>query len=82
MTQKFLPLLRQYQGRVINVSSLLGKFAISGFGVYCASKFALEGECVRPFLTRRGQAAGREGMLTGRLSGRSGGSCTQGCRTL
>lgn len=42
-TQKFLPLLRQYHGRVIMVSSLLGKMAIPGMGVYSSSKFALEG---------------------------------------
>jgi NAD(P)-dependent dehydrogenase (short-subunit alcohol dehydrogenase family) len=42
-TQAFLPLLRQGQGRILQMSSMGGKSAIPYFGTYCASKFALEG---------------------------------------
>jgi len=42
VTQTFLPLLRQGQGRVINMSSISGRVAMPFFGPYAASKFALE----------------------------------------
>ncbi|MGH7998606.1 MAG: SDR family oxidoreductase [Brasilonema sp.] len=42
VTQAFLPLLRKAQGRVINMSSDLGKISAPLRGPYCASKFALE----------------------------------------
>ncbi len=41
-TQKFLPLLRQSKGRVINVSSVLGVLTVPELGVYSASKHAME----------------------------------------
>jgi short-subunit dehydrogenase len=41
-TQKFLPLLRQSKGRVINVSSILGALTVPEMGVYSASKHAME----------------------------------------
>ena len=41
LTQKVLPWLRQSQGRVINVSSIMSWLMGPGFGVYCSSKAAL-----------------------------------------
>jgi len=42
VTRQFLPLLKKAKGRIVNVSSINGRF---GFGnsIYCASKFAVEG---------------------------------------
>jgi NAD(P)-dependent dehydrogenase (short-subunit alcohol dehydrogenase family) len=40
--QKFLPLLREKKGRIINISSISGKSSIPFNGTYSASKFALE----------------------------------------
>ncbi|MGD8944688.1 MAG: SDR family NAD(P)-dependent oxidoreductase [Desulfobacterales bacterium] len=40
--QAFLPLLRQTQGRIINIGSVAGIFASPLMGPYCASKFAME----------------------------------------
>lgn len=42
MTQAVLPLIRETQGRVVNVSSISGLFASPYLGPYCASKFAVE----------------------------------------
>ncbi len=41
ITQAFLPLLRQGQGRIVNVGSLVGKVAFPLWGPYAASKFAV-----------------------------------------
>jgi NAD(P)-dependent dehydrogenase (short-subunit alcohol dehydrogenase family) len=43
VTQGFLPMLRDGQGRVIMVGSILGLVALPLGGAYAASKFALEG---------------------------------------
>ncbi|MEI2696028.1 MAG: SDR family oxidoreductase [Saprospiraceae bacterium] len=40
--QKFLPVLRQKQGKIINISSISGRSSMPFNGTYCASKFALE----------------------------------------
>ncbi len=42
VTQAFLPLLRQGQGRIVNMSSISGRVATPFLGPYAASKFALE----------------------------------------
>ena len=41
-TQAFLPFLRESKGRVINMSSVSGRFAFPFAGIYAASKYALE----------------------------------------
>ncbi len=43
LTNLVMPVFRrQGRGRIVNVSSIVGKLAIPYFGAYCASKFALE----------------------------------------
>lgn len=42
VTRAFLPLIRKSQGRIVNVSSILGRVADPFLGAYCISKFALE----------------------------------------
>ena len=42
VTQAFLPLLRQVQGRIINIGSVVGKITMPFYGALCASKYALE----------------------------------------
>jgi NAD(P)-dependent dehydrogenase (short-subunit alcohol dehydrogenase family) len=42
VTQAFLPLIRQAQGRIINMGSIAGRAAMPLMGPYSASKFALE----------------------------------------
>ena len=42
VTQAFLPLLRKARGRVVNMSSIVGRAAIPYMGPYAASKHALE----------------------------------------
>ncbi len=41
--QEFLPLIRKWHGRIINVVSASGKFAMPLLGAYSGSKFAMEG---------------------------------------
>ncbi len=43
VTQAFLPMLREGNGRVVNVGSIGGKIAGPLLGAYAASKFAMEG---------------------------------------
>ncbi len=43
VTQAFIPLLRDGQGRILNISSIGGRMVTPFFGSYSASKFALEG---------------------------------------
>lgn len=43
VTQAFLPLLRKEKGRIINISSVAGRFAFPGTCSYSASKFAVQG---------------------------------------
>lgn len=42
VTQAFLPLIRQGHGRIVNIGSANGNFALPFMGAYAASKFALE----------------------------------------
>jgi NAD(P)-dependent dehydrogenase (short-subunit alcohol dehydrogenase family) len=42
VTQRFLPLLRQSLGRIVNISSVNGKLSFPFSSFYSASKFALE----------------------------------------
>jgi NAD(P)-dependent dehydrogenase (short-subunit alcohol dehydrogenase family) len=43
VTRAFLPSMRERcSGRIVNVSSILGRFTLPGTGVYAASKYALE----------------------------------------
>jgi short-subunit dehydrogenase len=43
LTQELLPALRKTKGKVINISSVMGRFSLPLGSVYSASKFALEG---------------------------------------
>lgn len=43
VSKAFLPLVRKARGRVVNVASMAGRFALSGFSAYCSSKFACIG---------------------------------------
>lgn len=43
MFKNALPLLKQSKGRIINVASIAGKVTYPRYGIYSASKFAVEG---------------------------------------
>lgn len=42
MTKAFLPLIRKSHGRIVNVSSILGRVADPFIGAYCITKYGLE----------------------------------------
>jgi 3-hydroxybutyrate dehydrogenase len=42
VTKAFLPLIRQYQGRIVNVASMLGRSPALYSSAYCISKFGVE----------------------------------------
>ena len=43
VTKSVLPLLRQSQGRIVNVASIAGRTGLPSQPAYCASKYAVEG---------------------------------------
>lgn len=43
LTRELLPYLRRAQGRIVNISSVLGTIGLPLTSSYCASKFAVEG---------------------------------------
>lgn len=49
VTKRFLPLIRRCKGRVVNVTSVLGRSPISYNSAYVSSKYAIEGfsDCLR-----------------------------------
>ena len=48
VTRAFLPPMRQRgDGRIVNVSSILGRFALPGSGLYAASRQLRVGRCPR-----------------------------------
>nr|XP_056705821.1 D-beta-hydroxybutyrate dehydrogenase, mitochondrial-like [Euleptes europaea] len=58
VTKAFLPLIRRARGRVVNVSSMLGRMASPLRSSYCISKFGLEAftDCLRQEMYRWGVA--------------------------
>lgn len=57
LIQEVLPSMRrQGGGRIVNITSLNGRLSFPNFGLYCASKFALEalGLCLRYELRKEG----------------------------
>ncbi|XP_004577864.2 D-beta-hydroxybutyrate dehydrogenase, mitochondrial [Ochotona princeps] len=49
MTKSFLPLIRRAKGRVVNISSMLGRMANPARSPYCITKFGVEAfsDCLR-----------------------------------
>ena len=49
VTQKFLSLVKKARGRIVNKSSVAGRFSMPCFSAYNVSKFAVEGysDCLR-----------------------------------
>ncbi|XP_068939371.1 D-beta-hydroxybutyrate dehydrogenase, mitochondrial isoform X2 [Petaurus breviceps papuanus] len=49
MTKASLPLLRRARGRIVNISSMLGRMASAARSTYCISKFGVEAfsDCLR-----------------------------------
>jgi len=43
VTKTFLPLIKKSQGRIVNMSSFVGRFAVQDMGPYVTSKFAVQG---------------------------------------
>jgi len=50
ISQKFLPLIRKFQGRILFVSSVMGQISCKGSALYSASKHAMEAavDALRP----------------------------------
>jgi retinol dehydrogenase 16 len=42
VTMTFLPLIKAGRGRIINMSSILGRFSLPGRAPYCVSKYGVE----------------------------------------
>jgi NAD(P)-dependent dehydrogenase (short-subunit alcohol dehydrogenase family) len=43
VTNSVLPMVRQAQGRIVNVASIAGRMGLTSQPAYCASKYAMEG---------------------------------------
>ncbi|XP_062439035.1 D-beta-hydroxybutyrate dehydrogenase, mitochondrial-like [Rhea pennata] len=56
VTKAFLPLIRRAKGRVVNVTSMLGRMASPSRSCYCISKFGVEAfsDCLRQEMYRWG----------------------------
>jgi NAD(P)-dependent dehydrogenase (short-subunit alcohol dehydrogenase family) len=83
VTQALLPALLRAKGRVVNVSSIGGRFVLPTYGAYAGTKFALEAasDALRRELAPHGvrvivvepggvrtEMAGRNGIAAGRLA--------------
>ncbi|KAM8804960.1 D-beta-hydroxybutyrate dehydrogenase, mitochondrial-like [Eudromia elegans] len=56
VTKAFLPLIRRAKGRVVNITSMLGRMASPSRSCYCISKFGVEAfsDCLRQEMYRWG----------------------------
>jgi len=43
VTKSFINLLRPQKGRIVNIASVCGRFAMRGTSAYCGTKYAVEG---------------------------------------
>ena len=55
MTNAFLPSLRKCKGRIVNTSSIVGRFSMPGGAPYNVSKYGVEAysDCIRQVLNAK-----------------------------